>query len=71
MKRFNITVNGVTYDVCVEEAGSVASAPVAATTTMFAAKFDRDVDLSVGLVSSTTLLSIITMPIIIALAQTI
>ena len=30
MKRFNITVNGVTYDVCVEEAGSVASAPVAA-----------------------------------------
>jgi predicted permease len=48
-----------------------ASAPVAATTTMFAAKFDRDVDLSVGLVSSTTLLSIITMPIIIALAQTI
>ncbi|MBQ5346904.1 MAG: AEC family transporter, partial [Ruminococcus sp.] len=48
-----------------------ASDPVAATTTMFAAKFDRDVDLSVGLVSSTTLLSIITMPIIIALAQTI
>ena len=30
MKRFNITVNGVTYDVAVEEAGVSASAPVAA-----------------------------------------
>ncbi len=48
-----------------------ASAPVAATTTMFAAKFNRDADLSVGLVSVTTILSIITMPVIIALAQTI
>lgn len=28
MKRFNVTVNGVSYDVCVEEVG--ASAPVAA-----------------------------------------
>lgn len=48
-----------------------SSAPVAATTTMFAAKFKRDVELSVALVSSTTLLSIITMPVIIALAQTL
>lgn len=48
-----------------------SSAPTAATTTMFATKFDRDVNLSVGLVSATTLLSIITMPVIIALAQTI
>lgn len=48
-----------------------SSAPVAATTTMFATKFNRDVELSVGLVSTTTLLSIITMPVIIALAQTI
>lgn len=48
-----------------------ACAPVAATTTMFATKFDRDVDLSVGLVSITTLFSILTMPIIIALSQTI
>lgn len=46
-------------------------APVAATTTMFAAKFKRDVELSVGLVSMTTVLSIITMPFIIAIAQTI
>lgn len=48
-----------------------ASAPTAATTTMFATKFSRDVELSVNLVSITTMLSIITMPIIIALAKTI
>ncbi len=48
-----------------------SSAPVAATTTMFATKFNRDVELSVGLVSTTTLLSIFTMPVIIAVAQTI
>lgn len=29
MKRFNVTVNGVTYDVCVEETGSAAAAPAA------------------------------------------
>ena len=29
MKKYNVTVNGVTYEVVVEEAGSVASAPVA------------------------------------------
>ena len=29
MKKYNITVNGNTYEVIVEEAGSVASAPVA------------------------------------------
>ena len=28
MKKYNITVNGTTYEVIVEEAGSVASAPV-------------------------------------------
>ena len=27
MKKYNITVNGTTYEVVVEEAGSVASAP--------------------------------------------
>ena len=46
-----------------------ASAPVAAMVSMFAAKFGRDVDLSVGLVSGTTLLSILTMPPIVALAM--
>lgn len=46
-----------------------ASAPVAAMVSMFASKFGRDVDLSVGLVSGTTLLSILTMPPVIALAM--
>lgn len=50
---------------------TAASAPVAAMVTMFAAKFGRDVDLSVGLVSATTLLSIVTMPFIIALAMSV
>lgn len=44
-------------------------APVAATTTMFATKFKADVELSVGLVSATTLLSVATMPIIISAAM--
>lgn len=30
MRRFNVTVNGVSYDVVVEEVGAAASAPVAA-----------------------------------------
>ena len=46
-----------------------ASAPVGAMVTMFASKYERDVDLSVGLVSGTTLLSIITMPVVIAIAM--
>jgi predicted permease len=46
-----------------------ASAPVGAMVTMFASKYERDVDLSVGLVSGTTLLSIITMPVVIATAM--
>ena len=29
MKKYNVTVNGTVYEVCVEEAGEVASAPVA------------------------------------------
>lgn len=44
------------------------SAPTAATTTMFAAKFDRDVELSVSAVTASTLLSIITMPLVVSLA---
>ena len=47
------------------------SAPTAASTTMFAAKFDRDVELSVGVVAASTILSIITMPLIVSLAWTI
>lgn len=45
------------------------SAPSAATTTMFATKYDRDVPLSVSLVSATTLASIVTMPTIVAISQ--
>lgn len=48
-----------------------ASAPTAATTTMFSAKFNRDVEASVSIVAATTIVSIITMPVIVALAQTI
>jgi hypothetical protein len=48
-----------------------SSAPTAATTTMFAAKFGRDVELSVSVVAATTLISIITMPLVVALAQSL
>ena len=46
-----------------------ASAPVAAATTVFAIKYDNDVKGSVNLVTFTTLLSIISMSAIVALAQ--
>ncbi len=46
-----------------------ASAPTAATTTMFAAKFNQDAPLAVNLVTLSTLCSIITMPIIVGFAQ--
>lgn len=45
------------------------SAPTAAITTMFAAKFDRDTSLSVNLVSLSTILSLVSMPLLITLAQ--
>lgn len=48
-----------------------ASAPVGATTTIFSAKFNRDTELSVRLVSLSTILSMITMPLIIGLTQMI
>lgn len=44
-------------------------APAGAMATMFATKYNSDVELSVSLVSATTLLSVITMPIIITFAQ--
>ncbi len=46
-----------------------ASAPVAAMNTMFASKYGRDVDVSVGLVAMTTLLSIFTMPLLVGLSM--
>ena len=48
-----------------------ASAPVAAMVSMFAQKYGRDVDVSVAVVSGTTLLSILTMPVVIALAMAV
>ncbi len=48
-----------------------ASAPCAAATTMFAEKFGGDITLSAACVSITTLLSVITMPLIVALATVI
>ena len=48
-----------------------ASAPVGATTTIFSAKFGLDTELSVRLVSLSTILSLVTMPIIVGLTQAI
>ena len=47
------------------------SAPVAAATTMFATKYEADTALSVNLVSLSTLLSVVTMPLIVALAKSL
>lgn len=44
-------------------------APVATATTMFATRYDRNPLLSVNLVSLSTILSVITMPILIAITQ--
>lgn len=46
-----------------------ASAPAAAATTMFAAKFHQDTLLSVGIVSYSTLLSLVTMPLVVGFAR--
>lgn len=58
-------VRGNTLTVCVIG----ASAPVGATTTIFAAKFDKDTELSVRLVALSTIFSLITMPVIVGLTQ--
>ena len=48
-----------------------ASAPIAVAVTMFAARFEGDAENSANVVSVSTLLSIITMPLIVALSQTL
>lgn len=48
-----------------------SAAPVAAMVSMFAAKFGRDVDTAVAVVSGTTLVSILTLPLVIALAMAV
>ena len=45
------------------------SSPVAAFTTMMAAKYGRDTELSAGIVSASALFSLITMPLIVGLAM--
>ena len=47
------------------------SAPVAAITTMFSSKFGGDTELSVDMVSLSTVLSLVTMPLVIYIAQLI
>lgn len=46
-----------------------SSAPTAAVTTVFSVKYDNDTELSVNLVAFTTLLSIVTMSAVVALAR--
>jgi predicted permease len=48
-----------------------ASAPVAVSTTMFTERFHKDTDISVTLVSLSTVASLLTMPILIGLAKSI
>ena len=48
-----------------------ASAPMAAATTMFATKYRQDTALSVNLVSLSTVLSMLTMPLVVGLAQSL
>lgn len=62
---FLLGIRGNVLTVCVIG----ASAPVGATATIFSAKFNRDTELSVRLVSLSTILSMITMPLIIGLTQ--
>lgn len=57
------------HDVILVSMITAASAPVAAATSMFATRFDNDIPLSVNLVTFSTVLSIVTMPLIVALAQ--
>ena len=45
------------------------SAPVAAFTTMMAAKYGRDTELSAGIVSASAIFSLITMPLVVGLTQ--
>ena len=48
-----------------------ASAPIATNTAMYAAKYDNDTALPSELVGQTSIFSIITMPVIVALATVI
>jgi len=60
-------IRGVVFVACTIS----ASAPAAAATTMFASKFGGDKELSGSVVAVTTLCSILTMPLLVAVAQLI
>ena len=60
-------INGKVLIACL----IATAASSAAATTMFAAKFGNDTSLSVNLVTMSTLLSVITMPLIVGFAQSI
>lgn len=62
-----IGIRGAVTTACV----IAVSAPAAAATTMFAQKFNKDVQLSAALVSVGTLLSVITMPAMVAIAMSL
>lgn len=69
-----LAVLGILYLLQIESTVAVAvviavSSPVAAFTTMMAAKYDRDTELSAGIVSASALFSLITMPLIVGLAM--
>lgn len=61
---------GISGDILITVVIAI-SAPVAAATTMFATKFNRDTELSVNLVSLSTILSIVTMSCIVAISEMI
>lgn len=61
---------GFRGDLLISTAISVC-APVGAYTTIFASKFNKDTELSVNMVSLSTILSLFTMPVIIFLVQMI
>jgi len=70
MMVLGLYICGISGDVAVA-CTIAASAPVAAATTMFSDKFDGDTTLSATIVSLTTIISIITMPLVVALAGVI
>lgn len=65
-------MHSLKIDSTIIVACTVASgAPTAAMATMFASKYDGDTELSVNLVSLTTLLSLITLPIIVGFVESV
>jgi predicted permease len=64
-----VKMAGVTDHTMIVACVIAASAPCAAMTTMFASKFNQDTELSVGIVSFSTIVSIVTMPLVVGTAR--